>query len=314
MTRLALLRASVLLGLLLVSTSALADVAEEAREQFDRGRELYDAGQYEEAAIAFERAYELKPSYKLLYNWAQAENESGNYARALEVYQRYLQEGGEEIDPERVEQVQGEIKRLQSLVGTLVVRCGAQGAVVMVDGRRIETPIDEPITVRLGEREVVVKLEGVELHREVVRVAGGEQVEIQVVAGGGEDPLEEPEPAPAGPDGGPDRVWTWVFLGVGAAAGITGGVLGGVSMKKTDDFIGECGEPNGTCAESRESERDSIKNISLTADILYGVAGAAVLTGVILFFVEPDDEPEAQVAVLPTWTPDSAGIGLTGRF
>jgi hypothetical protein len=309
-----LLRGAVFWGLLLAVAGAAAQDEDGARAQFDRGMELYDAGKYEEAAIAFERAYELKPSYKILYNWAQAENEGGKYARALEVYRRYLAEGGDEIDPERVAQVEGEIQRLESLVGTVVVRCDEPGAVVMVDGLRMgETPLEEPITVRLGEREVVVKLAGRELHREVVRVAGGEQVEIQVVAGGGaEEPAETPV-APVEQDEGPKRVWTWVFLGVGAAAGITGGILGGVSMKQTQDFIDDCGEHN--CSAEREDERDDIKRVSLTADILYGVAGAAVVTGVILFFVEPpDEEDETAVAVTPTLQPDGAGIGISGRF
>lgn len=302
---------AVSLALLLGPIVTRADVEEDARAQFDRGMELYDAGQCEEAAIAFERAYELKPSYKILYNSAQAENECGNYARALEVYRRYLDEGGDEISTERIAQVRTEIERLETLVGALVVNCDEAGAVVMVDGRRVgETPLAGPVTVRLGEREVVVKLDGREIHREVVRVAGGEQVEIRVAAAGG-----EPEPEP-GPDGGeqqgPKRVWTWVFLGVGAAAGITGGVIGGVSLKQTDDFIGECGDHS--CDTSRESERDDIKRLSLSADILYGVAGAMVLTGVILFFVEPGDEGEEQVALTPAVQPGGAGVALTGRF
>jgi hypothetical protein len=308
-----LVRATSMLVLLLGASNGLAEEADPARAQFDRGMELYDAEQYEEAAIAFERAYELKPSYKILYNWAQAENESGRYARALEVYQRYLTEGGDEVDPGRVEQVQTEIKRLESLVGTLVVRCDEPGAVVMVDGLRAgETPLDGPITVRLGEREVVVKLEGREIHSEVVRVAGGEQVEIEVAA-----PREDEQPAPGSvaeqpEDQPPKRVWTWVVLGIGGAAGIAGGILGGVSMKQTEDFIDDCGEHN--CTAEREDERDDIKRVSLTADILYGVAAAAVVTGVILFFVEPPDEEGTAVAVTPALQPDGVGVSLTGRF
>ena len=308
-----LVRASVMLVLLLGASNGLADEADPARAQFDRGMELYDAEQYEEAAIGFERAYELKPSYKILYNWAQAENQSGRYARALEVYQRYLAEGGDEVDPERVEQVRSEIKRLESLVGTLIVRCDEPGAVVMVDGLRVgETPLDGPITVRLGEREVVVKLAGREIHSEVVRVAGGEQVELEVAPPkGDQEPPAEPVVAP-GTDESPERVWTWVFLGIGGAAGITGGILGGVSMKQTQDFIDDCGEHN--CTTEREDERDDIKRVSLTADILYGVAAAAVVTGVILFFVEAPDEEGTAVAVTPSLQPDGAGLGITGRF
>jgi hypothetical protein len=294
---------------------ATADVDEEARAQFDRGMELYDAGHYEEAAIAFERAYELKPSYKILYNWAQAENENGRYALALDAYERYLSEGGADLEPERVEQVRAEIKRLKTLVGTLIVKCPEEGAVVMVDGRRQgQTPIDAPITVKLGEREVVVKLGGKEIHREVVRVAGGEQVKIVVEAQAEEAALEPVQPVEPDPlqDEGRGRVWTWVALGVAGAAGIAGGVIGGVSIAKRKEFIDECG--NHTCDDSYEDDRDQVKTLSLTADILYGVAGAAAVTAVILFFAEPDAGVEDQVAVAPAAVPGGAGLNVSGRF
>jgi hypothetical protein len=295
--------------------AAAADVEEDARAQFDRGMELYDAAQYEEAAIAFERAYELKPSFKILYNWAQAENECGKYARALDAYQRYLREGGDDLDPERVEQVRAEIKRLESLVGTLLIKCPVGGATVLVDGVRVGTaPVEAPITVRLGEREVTVKHEGREIHREVVRIAGGEQVKVVVEAVPAPQPAVEPAPAPAPvtEDDGPKRVWTWVALGIGGAAGIAGGIVGGLSLKRTDDFIGECGDH--TCPPSEADERDSIKTMSLTADILYGVAAAGIITGVILFFVEPDDEGDVDVAVAPSAPPGGAGLAVSGRF
>jgi hypothetical protein len=38
---------------------------DEAKAQFDVGVELFEGGQFEKAAVAFARAYELRPSYKI---------------------------------------------------------------------------------------------------------------------------------------------------------------------------------------------------------------------------------------------------------
>src|SRR5690606_16554980 len=44
----------------------------EARTRYDRGTKLYHDGAYEQALIEFERAYELAPAYRILYNIGQA--------------------------------------------------------------------------------------------------------------------------------------------------------------------------------------------------------------------------------------------------
>ncbi|MFO8070544.1 MAG: hypothetical protein R6V85_01600, partial [Polyangia bacterium] len=100
-------------ALLLAASGARAeDVKEAARRQFNNGVELYEAGKLEQASVAFERAYELKPTYRIMFNIAQVENDLGHFAAALRAYTRYLAEGGDEIGAERLAQVRSEIERL----------------------------------------------------------------------------------------------------------------------------------------------------------------------------------------------------------
>ena len=68
-----------------------------ARDQFDQGIVYYQKGQFEKAAIAFERAYELKPSYKILYNLALAEVELEHFSQALVAFEKYLRDGGSKL-------------------------------------------------------------------------------------------------------------------------------------------------------------------------------------------------------------------------
>src|ERR1043166_1717810 len=50
-----------------------------ARQQFAHGVELYRAGAYDAALAAFTRAYELAPTYRILYNLAQVQAQRQDY-------------------------------------------------------------------------------------------------------------------------------------------------------------------------------------------------------------------------------------------
>jgi hypothetical protein len=303
------------LCILLWSVVARAQtIDEQARVQFEQGISLYEQGKFDQAAVAFQRAYELKPSYKILYNCAQAQNQLGHYAAALKAYTLYLAEGGDAVAPERKQEVRTEIERLNSLVGMLVIEADVDGATVFVDGRREgETPLTSPMIVDLGEREIVVKHNGTEIHRELVTVAGGQRVvvEVEEAEPGGVGPAPAPVEAPAAKGG--RRIWTWVFAGTGAAVAIAGGVIGGVAMSREKKMFEGC--VDGHCPPSYREEGDSIARLNLTADILYGVGAAFLITGIVLFFVEPREKQEPKVAVTAMGTvSDGFGLALDARF
>ncbi|MFO8070294.1 MAG: PEGA domain-containing protein [Polyangia bacterium] len=295
------------------------DPDQSARAQFELGIELYESGKHDEAAVAFSRAYELRPSYKILYNIAQTENERGEYVLALDAYRRYLADGGERINKRRRSNVLGEIERLEGLVGEIIVRSDVDGAHVFVDDRRVgETPLAEPIRVNLGDRELVVRLEADEIHRELVTVAGGKIVDVEVAV-----PTETAavEDGSAGDSGG--RLWTWISFGAAGAAAITGGVLGGVALSQRRAIEDDC--VGGHCPAGLADDGDRVRGLSVGADVAFGVAAAAAAAGVVLFFVEPglgeesEDEPPASeepVSVRPKWyaTPEGTGISIEGRF
>jgi hypothetical protein len=291
------------------SSTAAEENDDRARAQYHRGVELYEEHKFVEAALAFARAYELKPSYKILYNLGQAENEAGNYVGALAAYQRYLADGGDEVEAERRDEVATEIERLGTLVATIALECAVDEAELLIDGeRRGTTPLAEPLQVNIGAREVLVRKDGVELHREIVKVAGGEQVTLAVEAGAAGDGGGSPS---HGSDG-PERVWTWVAFGVGGAAAIGAGITGGMAISRTNELEEDC--PDGNCPSSRAADIDSARAVAMTSTVLTAVAGAGLLTGLILFFVEPDDEPAPSVTVSAAATGDGAGLAVGGRF
>jgi tetratricopeptide (TPR) repeat protein len=85
------MRALAVLGVLLLCVPvAGADASDDARAAFEHGQALYALHRFGEAAVQFEKAFELKPQPAILYNAAQAHRLAGNKQRALELYESYL--------------------------------------------------------------------------------------------------------------------------------------------------------------------------------------------------------------------------------
>jgi tetratricopeptide (TPR) repeat protein len=86
------MRALVLVSLMVGSlvSVARADVSDDARTAFQHGTALYALHRFAEAAVQFEKAFELKPDPAILYNAAQAHRFAGNKPRALELYESYV--------------------------------------------------------------------------------------------------------------------------------------------------------------------------------------------------------------------------------
>lgn len=309
-----------------VPTVAADDATDKARVQFQHGVELFEQGKFEQAAIAFARAYEIKPSYKILFNIGQAENLLQHYAAALEAYTRYLLEGGEEVKSERRAFVRGEITRLNSLVGMIVVECPIEQATVMVDGEiRGQTPLAGPVSVDLGRHEIEISKKGERLHRQVFKIAGGERVtvKVEVVDEGAEGigPAVRDEPAgptlgePASNDGetGESGIGPVPFYVSAAVTGALGLATIGLEIGTQRAASDLEDDPSDKVA------RDRGKTLQITERVLLGLTGAAAVTTVVLLILTDfDEQPERgeplDAVVTPMVGDGTAGLGVSGRF
>jgi tetratricopeptide (TPR) repeat protein len=277
-----------------LAANAQQKAEEEARAQFDAGVALFEKGQFAQASVAFARAYELRPSYRILYLVGKCENEQGHFALSLDAYTRYLAEAGDQIDKERQDEVRAEIKRLGALVGTVVIETTTAGATVYVDDvRQGETPLDKPVFVDLGRHVVVVKKGADELHREVVKVAGGQRVVVAVADRGTGQEAAGPggEPGTEGGDGAageePGRGRGLLIGGIAAlAVGVGGGVVGGVFAAKRGDALDEM----DASRSGPKAEYDAAKDDARTANaaMIAGFVGAGVFVaaGVVLIVLD----------------------------
>ncbi len=134
---------------------------ESALHRYSRGVALSQESAFQSALLEFERAYELAPNYRVLYNIAVCRFQLGQAARAFSAYQRYLTEGGDEIPGSRRHEVMEELETLRDSIAWLRVTSPRTGAQVLIDDEPVGTiPFPEPVVVDRGARRISLVVGG----------------------------------------------------------------------------------------------------------------------------------------------------------
>jgi hypothetical protein len=319
-------------SLLSCGAAAAADDMAAAKEAFSAGRSQFESGEYAEAAASFRRAYELSPSWKLLYNVGQCEALAKRPGLALQAFEAYLSQGGDDVPPDRREEVLSEVERLRKMVGAVHVTA-PDGARVIVDGvERERAPLPGPMMVSAGvTHELRIELRGETLLERPVRVSGGQKVKLFAEKAPGErgdeaedekappvEPSSETDQAPAGEESGATLfTWGWVGTGVGAALLVGGSITGGAALSIDERLEKDC--PGGECIDaSSQRDNDRMSGLATATNVLIGVGSAALATGVVLLVVdaaggEGEDET-VEVRAAPAAGPGFAALSVGGRF
>ncbi len=155
------------------------EAVKEAAQRYERGLELYSEGDYGLAVIEFERAYELVPNYKVLYNIGQVRIQLGRYAKAKKALEEYLEKGGDQIKPERRDAVKHDLEMLAGRTALLTVITNEPGADIVLDGLVVaQSPLTEPLLVDAGEHTLEVRKPGFYAKGSPVKLAGREETTV----------------------------------------------------------------------------------------------------------------------------------------
>ena len=289
--------------------------AAEARSRYDRGKQLYEEGAYDAALIEFQRAYELAPSFRILYNIGQVYRQQNDYAGALKSYERYLAEGGKDIDAKRRTEVDGEIGQLRGRVATLQITTSVSGAEVSIDDVSIgRTPLAQPVMVNAGKRRVSAAKAGRVPVTKVVTLAGADalQVDLDLVEPGAPPASaasgKAPAPSAVGPPAvaPPPRV-PWIGWALTGAFAVGAGVTGALALKASGDLKNERNDPAAS-RQNLDSERSKTKTLALVSDVF---SGAAVIAGgVSLYFTLRAPPREAPLSASSPLELRSVKLGL----
>lgn len=293
----------------------------DAPAHFQRALELYGEQDFAGALVEFRRAYELAPSYKMLFNIGQVCYQLTDYACAMRSFEQYMKEGGSAVSTERRQEVEKEIAKLRSRVGHLEIVTNVPGVEITIDDVAVgKTPLPSSVVVSTGKRRVVGTREGYSPVSRIVEVAGTDSSRIELVfasqSGGVSERRYESR----------WNTYSWIGLGVTAALAAAGTVSGIVALNesstlKDERFAGTQLTPAMTSAQ------DSAETFSLVSDLCFG--GAILAFGGTLAYTflhtpkvveQPppatEKDKSARSAPKPTFafgvSPQGATIG--GRF
>jgi hypothetical protein len=178
-------------GICVLSVPALAEegaTRAEARLHFQEGLAKVRAGEMEGAVEAFESAYRTSPRYQVLYNLGQAYASVGRSVDAVHTLERFLSEGGEQVESARRTQVEALIARERAKLGAVQIEVTPAEAEVFLDGRRLGTGPFETLELVAGDHVVVARY-GESSRVAPLALAPGEVGQVRLNL--------EPEPQPA---------------------------------------------------------------------------------------------------------------------
>jgi hypothetical protein len=288
---------------------------EQADAHFHRGVELYGEGDYRAAAVEFQRAYAIAPSYRVLFDLAGCFLELQEYAASLRAFQRYLREGGDEVPAARRAEVEKQIERLELRVARVDLQAEAGAAIEIDDVPAGSTPLGGPLLLSAGRRKIVLTKPGRPPATKVVEVAGGDALRIPieipeappaaVVAGPAPPPPPVVAPPPRLP---PPPIALWATTGVLLSGAAVTGVL---ALESSDDLKTKLAT-FGVRPEDISAASTRTRALALATDL---AGGSAILMMGVSIYVTASRRPEPSGP-----GPDlrlGAGLGsiqATGRF
>lgn len=257
-----------------------ADAVERARVHYERGLQLFNEENYDAALFEFERAYELAPSYKILYNMGRIQRQQNNYAAAMRSYARYLREGGASVPADRRTEVEKEIEVLKPRVALVTVKVNVDGADVYADDIPVctatiesacvgKSPLATPILVNGGRHKITATKKGYAPATSLISVVGSDAVDVKL------DLVSYDRPPVAATN--PWKIPTIIGWSVTGAALITAGVTGYLASEARGDQE----ELNGKFPATRadlDAAKDKTQTLATVTDAF--LIGAAVTAGV----------------------------------
>jgi tetratricopeptide (TPR) repeat protein len=263
------------------------DVKREASGHFTRGAQLFQEGLYRAALVELQRAYDIAPNYRVLYNIAQTLQALGRFVEATAAYESYLAQGGSAIDQGRRQGVHQEIASLAKRIATLQIEVEREGVQVFLDEREIgTTPLAGPVRVNVGEHRIDATASDGATGTAVVEVAGGDEklVRITLRAPAVSAAASAPTVGTTAPQRTPmpQRMkWGVGLLSAGGALAVAGGALAFVARAKQRDHDRALEEAPGN-PSAIDDAHASLSRVSIVTDALLGTGLVLGVTGAVL--------------------------------
>ncbi|MDC0742911.1 hypothetical protein [Polyangium mundeleinium] len=297
-----------------------------AEAAFVRGRELMDQGKPAEACPKFEESSRLDPSVGAFLNLGLCNEQLGRTATAWARYKEAATLAHATGDTDRLRIAEEFAGKLAPKLSRLRIdaETPAAGLVIKRNGEVVGAALlGDPIPVDPGEHTIGATAPGfLSWSTKIVvgKDADAKTVSVPaLVAAPNVKPVEketsDAPPAASGTNG--LRIAAFVAGGVGVAALGVGAVFGGLASSDVGKADPLC--PEKKCNAEGFALIEGAQTKALASTIGFGVGGAALAAGVVLFFVSrsapKEPGPEAPRAwLVPSFGPHGGGASILGTF
>ncbi|AKT36655.1 uncharacterized protein CMC5_007750 [Chondromyces crocatus] len=152
-----------------------------AKAEYEAGRILFRDGDFSNAIIKYERAYEISREPRLLWNIALCQKNLQRYTRMLATVEKLQRDAGTQLSDQDRKDAEELIATIQAFVSPMKVEVNEPGARVEVDGVEVGvTPLEKPVLVDVGSRKIRVSKKGFKDHTGSLTVSGGSEVSLSV--------------------------------------------------------------------------------------------------------------------------------------
>lgn len=323
---------------------------DKARAMFLEGVSLAAANNCAAALTKYQAVVKVKMTAPVVFNIAECEERLGKLVSALGSY-RLAASLVDPAKPDAVARNVGDrVSSLEARIPRLIIERTEQTSKIELDGQEIGTSqIGKENLVDPGTHVVSGKIGETEVWRESVELAEKETKTVTVkidvakfkppekpAASAATSATAPPPPPPPPPVEPPSRVPAYVVGGLGLASLGAGFALMGISLGTAAELEQTCGADRD-CPASEKGKYDTGRTLAGVSTGLLALGGAALATGVVLFFVRSGSGAPAQpAATSPSGAvkrearntgylgPEigvsfrggagSAGLGVVGRF
>jgi tetratricopeptide (TPR) repeat protein len=258
------------------SIPAAAPSEGDARQQLEQAMQLYESGRYAEALEVFERVYALQPNPAVLFNIGAVHAALQHCELARDAYRRYIEQTRSESGRADAQQ---QLERLNE--------CEAAPPPVEATAAAAALPPSEPALAAPPEAPVT----------------------SSATAAASETPPPAPVattdlPPPMATDSPPNamRVAGWVAIGAGGVLGLASLGCAYASWRADD---ADSGASPGQSGDAAAREQDAGQRYNSLAWGLAGGAAALAGSGLLLLWLQPDEQTSVQVAA------PGGGLGLS---
>jgi hypothetical protein len=278
-----------------------ADPQAAARARAEEGLALFKDGRWEDAYAAFAEADRIYHAPSLASYMGTCRRNQGRLLEAKALYEKVLAETVPPNAPEAfkkaIETARTEVEKLRLRIPILKIKltgAAAAGAKVTVDGIAVTAAeLGAGKAVDPGDHQVVAEGGGATANAKVtMKEADVSVVELHLDPAPAGAPPDKPissDPKPDKPRG--SMVPAGIALGLGGAGLAMGAVTGLIALSKISEAHDGCTQPDASgvrhCPPGNEAAASSAKTLTVVSGVGFGLAGAGVITGVVLAIVRP---------------------------